>query len=246
MITFSKKFKTPLPLEWIHKEQVIRLNPLKRARNIKLTYDSKRNHFRLTTPVYITKKEIEEFLMRADAWLDDKIQQNNESVNLDHGSIVPVLGQACRIHFQKDIKRKIIFGTDIITVFDHQEKYTELLEDGIKKKALEFLTKKSHEFAEMLEVSIQKIVVRNTYSRWGSCSASGNLSYSWRLIFAPLEVLEYVCAHEVSHRKYMDHSKAFWQTVASLSPHYHKHRSWLKAEGKQLFRYRFYSRSKIK
>jgi predicted metal-dependent hydrolase len=241
-LSLSKIFRTSVvhtQQQWIYKGQVVRLNPLKRARNIRLAYDSKRHHFRLTTPVHITKREIEKFLIHADPWFDERIQQNKELIKLDHGSTVSILGQPCRIHFQKDIKRKVVFDSDTLIVSDHQNKHVELLEDEIKKQSLEFLTKKSHEFAEKLDVSIQKVIIRDTYSRWGSCAASGNLSYSWRLIFAPLEIAEYVCAHEVSHRKYMDHSKAFWQTVSTLCPNYRKHRAWLKTEGKQLFRYKF-------
>lgn len=239
MMSFSKIFKTQLPSEWHHKGQVIRLNPVRRARNIKLVYDSKRDHFRLTTPVSITKREIDKFLIHADSWFSERVKRAEEFVTMEHGSVVSVLGQACRIHFQKDIKRKVMFDSDIINVSDHQDKHVELLEAELRQRALEFLTQKSQEYASALGVTVQKVVVRDTYSRWGSCTSSGNLSYSWRLIFAPLEVLEYVCAHEVSHRKHMNHSPDFWQTVASIYPNYRKHRAWLKIEGKQLFRYRF-------
>ncbi len=241
-MSLRKIFKTkvfPLPQEWHHKGQVIRLNPLKRARNIRLAYDSKRDHFRLTTPVYITKREIEKFLTHADSWFDEKIKRAEDFVTMGHGTVVSILGEACQIHFQKDIKRKVVFDSEMITISDSRDKHMELLEVELRQKSLEFLTKKSHEFAAALGVSIKKVVVRDTYSRWGSCAASGNLSYSWRLIFAPLEVLEYVCAHEVSHRKHMNHSQDFWQTVASICPNYRKHRAWLKAEGKQVFSYRF-------
>ncbi|MBY0462855.1 MAG: M48 family metallopeptidase, partial [Alphaproteobacteria bacterium] len=65
------------------------------------------------------------------------------------------------------------------------------------------------------------------------------LSYSWRLAFAPAEVIEYVCAHEVSHLIHMNHSQMFWDTVKSLCPQYKQHKAWLSQHGRQLFLYTF-------
>jgi predicted metal-dependent hydrolase len=83
------------------------------------------------------------------------------------------------------------------------------------------------------------LTLRDTRSRWGSCSSSGGLMYSWRLILAPPEVLDYVAAHEVAHLAEMNHSPAFWAVVRGLCPEYARHRAWLRAEGARLHRYRF-------
>ncbi|MGR3434759.1 MAG: M48 family metallopeptidase, partial [Shimia sp.] len=81
--------------------------------------------------------------------------------------------------------------------------------------------------------------LRDTRSRWGSCSAAGGLNYSWRLVMAPPEVLDYVAAHEVAHLAQMNHSPRFWAEVAGLMPGYEAPRGWLRRHGADLHRYRF-------
>ncbi|MBD3679632.1 MAG: M48 family metallopeptidase [Rhodobacteraceae bacterium] len=83
------------------------------------------------------------------------------------------------------------------------------------------------------------ISLRDTRSRWGSCASSGNLMFSWRLVMAPPEVLDYVAAHEVAHLAEMNHSPAFWQQVERLMPGYRPPRRWLRENGALLHRYKF-------
>ncbi len=84
-----------------------------------------------------------------------------------------------------------------------------------------------------------RITLRDTRSRWGSCNARGDLMYSWRLIMAPPEVLDYVAAHETAHLVEMNHSDAFWAQVAKTCPDFGPPRLWLKRNAQSLHRYRF-------
>lgn len=84
-----------------------------------------------------------------------------------------------------------------------------------------------------------RLALRDTRSRWGSCTAEGGLMFSWRLIMAPPEVLDYVAAHEVAHLAEMNHSPAFWAVVRRLMPGYEPHRRWLKRNGAGLHRLDF-------
>lgn len=81
--------------------------------------------------------------------------------------------------------------------------------------------------------------LRDTRSRWGSCSSRGRLMFSWRLAMAPPQVLDYVAAHEVAHLRHMDHSPAFWALVARLMPDHQDHRRWLRTHGPALMAWRF-------
>jgi len=88
-----------------------------------------------------------------------------------------------------------------------------------------------------LGLPARKITMRDTTSRWGSCSASGSLNFSWRLIMAPNHVLDYLAAHEVAHLRHLNHSPAFWAVLATLSPDVSRAESWLKTHGGDLLRY---------
>ena len=97
--------------------------------------------------------------------------------------------------------------------------------------ARERLQAASERFATQVDRKINRVTLRDTRSRWGSCSEAGNLMYSWRLILAPSDVLTYVAAHEVAHLVEMNHSQAFWDVVADLCPNYAEPRKWLRQEG---------------
>ena len=202
-------------------------------------YNAKQKQFQLTFPPYATQRNIHEFLERSEPWFEKRLKSQITHITPHHEGIISVIGMPYKIHFQKDIKKKVIFDLGLVSVLDPKEQFLPLLEKGIQTRILEFLTEASKTYARLLNVSVSKVSIRDTHSRWGSCSSSGNLSYSWRLAFAPREVTEYVCAHEVSHLVHMNHSQAFWDTVKSISPDYKKHKSWLSRHGRQLFIYSF-------
>lgn len=109
-----------------------------------------------------------------------------------------------------------------------------LLEKRYKKNASEYFPIRVQHFEKIMGVHHKKIAIRDQKTRWGSCSTSGTLSFNWRLIMAPPEVLDYVVVHELAHFTHMDHSKAFWSTVESVMPDYEKHRKWLNEHGQEL------------
>jgi len=103
-----------------------------------------------------------------------------------------------------------------------------------KKEALEKITKRVQFYAKMGGYNYSRINITNAQRRWGSCSSKGNLNFSWRLIMAPLSVIDYVVVHELVHLEEKNHGKAFWTKVRILMPDYQKHESWLKNNGHML------------
>ena len=101
------------------------------------------------------------------------------------------------------------------------------------------LAQASDRHASALGLAHRAISLRDTRSRWGSCNHSGRLMFSWRLAMAPPDILDYVAAHEVAHRRHMDHSAAFWATVERIHGAYAGPRAWLRENGASLHRYRF-------
>jgi predicted metal-dependent hydrolase len=92
--------------------------------------------------------------------------------------------------------------------------------------------------APRIGVMYRRFSVRDTTSRWGSCSSTGNLSFTWRLVLAPREIFDYVVVHELCHLRHHDHSRAFWCLVESVRPTYREERDWLNAHGWELLAYR--------
>lgn len=109
----------------------------------------------------------------------------------------------------------------------------------LRTKARDVLAAASDDYAGQVGRSYSRLSLRDTRSRWGSCSSKGVLMYSWRLIMAPPEVLRYVAAHEVAHLVEMNHSAAFWQVVAEIFPDYQNCRNWLRENGDMLHRVDF-------
>jgi predicted metal-dependent hydrolase len=107
----------------------------------------------------------------------------------------------------------------------------------LKREAKSDLEKASKQAALALGVSIKRVSIRDQSSRWGSCSTTGVLSYSWRLILAPSYVLDYLAAHEAAHLIEMNHSRAFWRLVDRICPHMSRAKAWLDAHGTGLHRY---------
>ena len=100
-----------------------------------------------------------------------------------------------------------------------------------RDKAREIFEQKVSYYAQMMGVSYGRIAIRDQKTRWGSCSAKGNLNFNCLLMLTPPEVIDYVVVHELCHRKEMNHSKAFWSEVEKVLPHYMESVKWLKNAG---------------
>ena len=107
-----------------------------------------------------------------------------------------------------------------------------------RRAARELVSMLADEEAEALGVEVARIQVRDQRTRWGSCSTSGTLSFNWRLVLAPFEVLDYVVVHEVCHLREANHSKRFWRLVESRRPNWRDQKAWLDAHGPELLAFR--------
>ena len=107
-------------------------------------------------------------------------------------------------------------------------------EKELRERAKSVLAQRTAYFARQIGVTYGRITVRDQKTRWGSCSQTGNLNFNFRLILAPLEVLDYVVVHELCHRRQMNHSTQFWQEVSQVLPDYRKRKAWLTENGWRL------------
>ena len=120
---------------------------------------------------------------------------------------------------------------------DYRERLPEWTKEDYEKHqelARQVLQRRAEYYARQMQVSYGRVAVKDQKTRWGSCSAKGNLNFNWRLILAPGEVLDYVVVHELAHRREMNHSVRFWNLVESVLPDYQQRKRWLKENGDRL------------
>jgi predicted metal-dependent hydrolase len=124
-----------------------------------------------------------------------------------------------------------------LRVSGHVEHAPRRIADWLKQEARVRIDERATEYARMLGVKPRRITLRDTSTRWGSCSSTRNLSFSWRLILAPPHVLDYVVAHEIAHLREMNHEPRFWRLVENMVPDMAKSQAWLAEHGTMLHRY---------
>lgn len=125
--------------------------------------------------------------------------------------------------------------------YPYEELYTpaelrrlQVLEKRYRNSARKVFTKRVEFYHKVTGGTYTSITIRDQKSRWGSCSSRGTLSFNYRLVFAPPAVLDYVVVHELCHLTHMNHSKDFWNMVASVMPDYKTYKNWLKEHGQEL------------
>ncbi|MCZ4353421.1 SprT family zinc-dependent metalloprotease [Roseovarius aestuarii] len=205
-----------------------------RARRISLRISALDGRVTLTLPKGLCEREALAFARQKEDWMRRHLAAQKPEVQIAHGAEVPVEGRIMRV--AQGAGRRVLVKEDTLWV---PGEVAPRLQAWLKVLARERLVKASDRYAASLGRPYSRITLRDTRSRWGSCASSGALSYSWRLIMAPAEVLDYVAAHEVAHLAEMNHSPAFWAEVARLLPDYETPRQWLRANGAGLHRYRF-------
>lgn len=209
-----------------------------RAKRLSLRVSQLDRKVSLTLPRRASKREARAFLAERAEWVRKHLAAAPEPRPLTPGGEVLFEGRAHRLIASGG--RTARLGDGVITLpKGAPEKTGARLAALFKAQARARLGEASSRHAATLGRQFSALTLRDTRSRWGSCSSEGRLMYSWRLVMAPPEVLEYVAAHEVAHLAEMNHSPAFWQNVARLCPDYHAPRQWLRKNGALLHAYRF-------
>jgi len=203
-----------------------------RARRFSLRVSRIDGAVTLTLPARARLAEAVAFAESQSGWLRKALSQLPEVQRPGFGDLLPFEGRACRIEAAPVRAPK--HEGDRLLVPAGEERLGARLEAFLRHCARIRLQAATERYAQALGRPFRRITLRDTRSRWGSCAADGSLSYSWRLIMAPPEVLDYVAAHEVAHLAEMNHSPAFWALVARLCPGYAPHRAWLKRHGAAL------------
>lgn len=212
-----------------------------RARRISLRVSRLDGRVTLTLPRGVPEREALDFAQEKADWLRAQLVQRPEDVWVGYGSVIPLRGEMVRILPESGAGsgRGVRREGDALLVSGSEAQCAARLAGYLKTAARDALSEASDRYAALLGKGYNRITLRDTRSRWGSCSSSGGLMYSWRLIMAPAPVLDYVAAHEVAHLAQMNHSDRFWAEVTRIHGPYAAPRRWLRDQGGALHRYRF-------
>lgn len=208
-----------------------------KAKRICLRYNPTGHTISLTLPRHTKVSEGLRFLTEKSEWLIATLEEIPQKKRIKPGVVIPLLGNRVLVKHEPAMRRSFVLLEDALYVSGGREFFPRRVTEALKKIASIHISSMAEDYAAQIGKRINRISVRDTRSRWGSCSSTGNLSFSWRLVFAPREVMEYVVAHEVAHLKHMHHGPSFWALVECLCPGHEIAKEWLRLHGKHLYRF---------
>jgi len=212
--------------------EVVRTNRKKSA-TIKLDGSK----VRINVPKSLSDRKVEELIEKRRAWIETKLQQQAlkpqpQKKQYVDGEDFFYLGKSyhLKILMGKNDQVKISKNFLVVTLKDQNSQTTirSILEGWYRERAKELLTKKTIQLAKVIDVNPRQISIKNYRSRWGSCSSTGDLSYNWRIIQAPINIIDYVIVHELCHLIEHNHSPRYWSHVNKHFPKWKECRDWLK------------------
>lgn len=207
-----------------------------RAKRISLRISALDGRVTMTLPPRVPLRRGMDFARTREAWIREHVGAPERRPRAEIGAMLPVLGQA-RLIRRGQVLRPVLGAGEI--VLPPGGAAGPQIARLLQTEARRFLTQACARHAGKAGRRVAAITLRDTRSRWGSCSAEGRLMFSWRLILAPPEVFDYVAAHEVAHLVHMDHSPRFWAEVERLLPGHGAARDWLRQHGQTLHHWRF-------
>jgi predicted metal-dependent hydrolase len=222
---------------------LVRLKRHRQARRYTLRIHAGNREVILTMPPRGSVREAKAFAQKHGAWIAARLSRLPEAAPFEDGAVVPLRGEPHRIAHRAGRRGTVWIepgengGMPLLCVAGDRPHIGRRIEDFLKREAHHDLDAASRRAAEQLGVTVRRVAVRDQVSRWGSCSSTGVLSYSWRLILAPGWVLDYLAIHEVAHLIEMNHSPRFWRIVHRLCPDARKAKVWLDSHGADLHRY---------
>src|SRR6266446_6369633 len=220
-------------------EVILRTDP--RARRFIVKVDPSTGQVSVVSPSSRSLDRAFDFARKEKNWIAGRLANVPPPVQLTAGSTVMLRGVEHHIRSGTGGRTPVWIDREAscptIRVEGRAEHVTRRLIDWLKREARLKIDERVAEYAGELGVQPKRITIRDTSSRWGSCSSARSLSFSWRLILAPPQVLDYVVAHEVAHLRELNPRPRFWRLVETLVSHTDKSQNWLSENGALLHRY---------
>jgi len=234
----------PTAIEVRHGADIFQVTLRRRpgVRRLTLRVSSATGQILLTLPDHATFKAAKAFAEAQGGWIAARIARVPQRVGFVPGSSVPLRGVPHRIEHRPGLRAVAKVesgeaGEPLLLVSGSEEAVPGRVRRYLTGEAGKDLKVAVARHTASLGIPARRIAIRDTKSRWGSCSSTGTLSFSWRLIMAPPLVLDYLAAHEVAHLKELNHSNRFWTLLHELCPATDEAERWLKRHGAELHRY---------
>ena len=221
---------------------LVRLRRHRQARRYTLRVVAVTREAVLTMPPRGSFREAREFAERHGAWIAARLDRLPRPAPFEHGIEIPLRGIVHAIAHRRSVRGAVWTEIDrdgrrLLCVAGDVAHVARRITDYLKREAKRDLEAAVARYADRLGVKVRRISIRDQVSRWGSCSTSGALSFSWRLVLAPRFVLDYLAAHEVAHLLEMNHSPRFWRLLSRICPDMERAKAWLDVRGTDLHRY---------
>lgn len=209
-----------------------------RARNLTLRQDTRTAQFILTKPRRTSHKAAIKFVEECRGWIESQREKHPAPHKIQHGATIMLEGRELKIRHIDTSGVTVTEKNGELVVACRASRLPRAVQRFLIQRAENIIIPMAHAKAVGLKKPIKSIRFRDTTSRWGSCTHDGKLSFSWRLIMAPLDVIDYIVGHEVAHLEHMNHSAKFWAVCDRLTPHTEYGKNWLKTHGDTLYQIR--------
>jgi predicted metal-dependent hydrolase len=211
-----------------------------RSKRKTLSIIIKSGNIEIKSPYYLAEVDIYDFISQKQNWIEKHLAEQEVKLTqrlvINDGHEVMFFGRPRRIEIIQAGRPKVEISDDRLLIYTRSNE-PEVLEKHFSKwlklQASEYMTTQTIKTTRALGVEdrLKEVVFRRTKTKWGHCSSDGVIQYNWLTMMAPKPVIDYLIAHESSHLLHMNHSKRFWQTVASVCPDYKNLKDWLKTYG---------------
>ena len=195
---------------------------------------NKRGQIVLRIPFFCPKGVAMRFLDSHQNWIAEQKQKRRARLVFQNGMPISILGQSVVIQHCPEKRAGVYIDGENLIVSGDAAFLNRRVSDFVKRRTAQYIDALARQLAGKIDQKINKITLKDTTSRWGSCSGKKNLNFCWRLGLAPKYVLDYIVAHEVAHLQEMNHSPAFWRVVSQLCDRRSDAEIWLRRQGHTL------------
>jgi len=183
--------------------------------------------------------DIEQFIQQKSGWIE-RSREKLKAIGLPvkkkftDGEKFLFLGKIHELRLIRSQHPALVFDNGFTLSIAATAQEEKIFIDWYKKQAAQIFTERVLHYANLHGFTPKQIKINSAKTRWGSCGANGNINFTWRLVMAPLDVIDYVVLHELAHLRIQNHSAHFWKLVASMDTNYKQHRKWLRENGEVL------------